>query len=101
MHTNASNASAFGLTIPAGITSSTFVYAEYTDFIMSGAATGPADFSNVGALEIAFLSPPPTDFTLQLDSIQTAVPEPTPALLGGLLGGLLGVLGLAFSRRRR
>jgi hypothetical protein len=95
VYTDATHASAYSTTVPAGTTGNVFVpYASFAQV-----AAGPANFANVGAIVLEFngTGHVGSDITLGLIQTQQSVPEPSTLALSAI-GAL--VLGLV-SRRRK
>ncbi len=92
--TDASNFSVAEIALPGTGTDAPFqvIDVPFTAFVATG---GGADFSSIGAVSVAFSGPASLD--LQIDRIETIVPEPGTLLL--LVAGLAGLRLLRSPRR--
>ena len=91
VYTDATNFSSLTADLPAA--AGTLIL-PFASFVQGG--VGPADFANVGALEVFIDGSAPSTINISLDTIQTVSPEPSTF---ALLMGSLTVLAVA--RRRR
>ena len=91
VYTDATNFSSLTADLPAAAGT---LMLPFASFVQGG--VGPADFANVGALEVYIDGTTASNINIQMDSIQTVSPEPSSL---ALLMGSLTVL--AAARRRR
>ena len=91
VYTDATNFSTMTADLPAAAGTLVLPFASFTQ-----GGVGPADFANVGALEVAIDGSTPSAINISLNTIQTVTPEPSTLSL--LLGSLTL---LAMARRGR
>jgi hypothetical protein len=95
VYTDATHASAYSTTLPAGTTGNVFV--PYTSFTQ--VAANPANFAAVGAIVLQFNGTGHVGSDITIGSIKTQqiVPEPSMLALGAIVAMIFG---LAWCRRK-